>query len=108
MRLPSLDEHALLLMWVQLLVIVAVALGLGTGLVLPKDFRGHGTTTAFVLFIAVSLSISSLPVIAKILDELGFMRRDFGQVTIAVGMVNDLIGWLALGVIAALGRSSHL
>jgi nucleotide-binding universal stress UspA family protein len=29
-------------------------------------------------------------------------------VTIAVGMVNDLIGWLALGVIAALGRSSHL
>ena len=205
MRLPSLDEHALLLMWVQLLVIVAVArglgtamrrigqppvvgellagvllgpsvlakiwpaagqvivphsklgaapintigwvgvafllvltgfetdlkivrklgrpatlvalgglalpfaVGLGTGFVMPKDFRGgHGTTTAFVLFIAVSLSISSLPVIAKILDELGFMRRNFGQVTIAVGMVNDLIGWLALGVIAALGRSSHL
>ena len=83
--------------------------GLGTGLVMPGSFRGsHGTTTAFVLFIAVSLSISSLPVIAKILDELGFMRRNFGQVTIAVGMVNDLIGWLALGVIAALGRSSHL
>jgi Kef-type K+ transport system membrane component KefB len=83
--------------------------GLATGLVMPSSFRGdHGTTTAFVLFIAVSLSISSLPVIAKILDELGFMRRNFGQVTIAVGMVNDLIGWLALGVIAALGRSSHL
>ena len=83
--------------------------GLGTGWVMPSSFRGdHGTTTAFVLFIAVSLSISSLPVIAKILDELGFMRRNFGQVTIAVGMVNDLIGWLALGVIAALGRSSSL
>src|SRR5437763_1180253 len=83
--------------------------GLGTGLIMPGAFRGnHGTTTAFVLFIAVSLSISSLPVIAKILDELGFMRRNFGQVTIAVGMVNDLIGWLALGVIAALGRTSHL
>src|SRR5207302_11131458 len=83
--------------------------GLGTGLLMPHDFRGgHGTTTAFVLFIAVALSISSLPVIAKILDELGFMRRNFGQVTIAVGMVNDLLGWLALGVIAALGKSSHL
>ena len=32
MRLPSLDEHALLLMWVQLLVIVAVARGLGTAM----------------------------------------------------------------------------
>src|SRR3954467_14848853 len=29
MRLPSLDEHALLMMWVQLLVIVAVARALG-------------------------------------------------------------------------------
>lgn len=88
---------------------VPFAIGLGAGFVMPKDFRGgHGTTTAFALFIAVSLSISSLPVIAKILDELGFMRRNFGQVTIAVGMVNDLIGWLALGVIAALGKSSHL
>src|SRR5947209_14114385 len=30
MRLPSLDEHALLLMWVQLLVVVAAARALGT------------------------------------------------------------------------------
>src|SRR5437764_2139393 len=88
---------------------VPFAVGVGAGFLMPSNFRGgHGTTTAFVLFIAVSLSISSLPVIAKILDELGFMRRNFGQVTIAVGMVNDLIGWLALGVIAALGRTSHL
>ncbi len=83
--------------------------GLAVGALMPHSFMGgHGTTTAFVLFIAVSLSISSLPVIAKILDELGFMRRNFGQVTVAVGMVNDLVGWLALGVIAALGRSTQL
>ena len=85
------------------------AAGLGLGPLMPHSFMGgHGTRTAFILFIAVSLSISSLPVIAKILDELGFMRRNFGQMTVAIGMVNDLVGWLALGVIAALGRSSHL
>src|SRR4051812_50039132 len=32
MRLPSLDEHALLMMWVQLLVIVAVARTLGAAM----------------------------------------------------------------------------
>src|SRR3954466_13973380 len=32
MRLPSLDEHALLMMWVQLLVIVAVARSLGAAM----------------------------------------------------------------------------
>ena len=88
---------------------VPFAVGIGIGALMPRSFMGgRGTTTAFILFVAISLSISSLPVIAKILDELGFMRRNFGQVTIAVGMVNDLIGWLALGVIAALGKSSHL
>lgn len=88
---------------------VPFAAGLGVGALMPQSFMGgHGTRTAFVLFVAVSLSISSLPVIAKILDELGFMRRDFGQMTVAVGMVNDLVGWLALGIIAALARSTHL
>lgn len=90
-------------------LLVPFAAGLAVGAAMPHSFMGgHGTRTAFVLFIAVSMSISSLPVIAKILDELGFMRRNFGQLTVAVGMVNDVVGWLALGVIAALGRSSHL
>src|SRR3954468_15462325 len=32
MRLPSLDEHALLMMWVQLLVVVAAARALGVAM----------------------------------------------------------------------------
>lgn len=90
-------------------LLLPFAAGLAIGAVMPHGFMGDkGTAAAFVLFIAISLSISSLPVIAKILEELGFMRRNFAQVTIAVGMVNDLVGWLALGVIAALGRSNSL
>jgi Kef-type K+ transport system membrane component KefB len=88
---------------------VPFAAGLAVGLLMPASLMGeHATKSAFVLFIAVALSISSLPVIAKILSELGLMRRDFAQITVAVGMVNDLVGWLALGIIATLGRSSHL
>ncbi|MHB8681545.1 MAG: cation:proton antiporter domain-containing protein [Acidimicrobiales bacterium] len=84
-------------------LLVPFATGIGVALVLPHSFAGgHATRVAFVVFIALALSISSLPVIAKILDELGFMRRDFGQVTVAVGMVNDLLGWLALGIAAAI------
>src|SRR5690606_20370037 len=47
------------------------------------------------------LAVSSLAVVAKILGELGFMRRDFGQITVAAGMANDVVGWLLLGGIAA-------
>lgn len=88
---------------------IPFAAGIGVGLLMPGYFRGgHGTAVAFVLFIAISLSISSMPVIVRVLEELGFMRRNFGQLTMAVAIVNDLVGWLALGVIATLGRTSQL
>lgn len=83
--------------------------GLAVGFLMPSALRGEdGSHTAFILFIAIALSISSLPVIAKILGELGLMRRNFAQITVAVGMVNDLVGWLALGIVASLGRTSEL
>lgn len=85
---------------------VPFAAGLAVGLLMPDSLMGEeANLMAFVLFIGISLSISSLPVIAKILDELGLMRRNFAQITVAVGMVNDLVGWLALGIIVSLGRT---
>jgi K+:H+ antiporter len=73
-------------------VIVPFVLGLGTGFVLPGEFIGEGQgTVVFALFIGAALSISSLPVIAKILSELGMTRRNFGQLTLAAGMTNDVI-----------------
>ena len=87
-------------------LVLPFAAGLALGASLPDSFVGGRTHRGiFVLFMAVAVSISSLPVIAKILSELGFMRRDFGQATVAVGMVNDLAGWLALGVVAGLAES---
>jgi K+:H+ antiporter len=90
-------------------VIVPFALGLGTGFMLPGEFLGQGKgTVVFALFIAAAMSISSLPVIAKILSELGMTRRNFGQLTLAAGMTNDVIGWLILGVIASMARSGSV
>lgn len=81
--------------------------GLVVGAAVPTFFLGrHAHRGVFVLFMALAMSISSLPVIAKVLSDLDLMRRDFGQVTVAVGMVNDLVGWLALGVISGLATGA--
>lgn len=90
-------------------VLVPFAFGLGTAYLLPASFLGENAQrTVFALFLATALSISSLPVIAKILDELGLTRRNFAQLTIAAGMANDVVGWLLLGAIASLARSGVL
>lgn len=90
-------------------LLVPLAAGIAVGIFLPPLFVGrHATQPVFVLFVAVTMAITALPVISKIIAELGYMRRDFGQLTVAVGTVNDLVGWLALGVLAGLASSGVL
>jgi len=83
-------------------LVVPVAGGLVVGAVMPGLFLGQAERTEFALFMGAALSISSLPVIAKILSDMGYMRRNVGQLTLAAGMANDVVGWVALGIIAGL------
>ncbi|MGB5759674.1 MAG: cation:proton antiporter, partial [Acidimicrobiales bacterium] len=92
---------------------VPFAGGLAAGWFMPDSFYGEidgisPSRLVFTLFIAVSVAVSALAVVAKILGDLGLMRRDVGQITIAVGMANDVIGWIILGVIAGLAASGEL
>lgn len=94
-------------------IIVPFVGGLVVGWIMPDLFYGEidgesPSRLVFTLFIAVSVAVSALAVVAKILGDLGLMRRDVGQITIAVGMANDLIGWIILGVIAGLAASGEL
>ena len=90
-------------------LVVPLAAGLVTGLLLPKDFVGGGADrTVFALFVAAALSVSALAVIARILSELGLMRRDFGQITVAAGMANDVVGWVMLAVFAGFATAGEV
>jgi Kef-type K+ transport system membrane component KefB len=53
----------------------------------------------FALFIGVALSISALPVIARILMDLDLMKTDLGMLIMGSATVNDLIGWSIFAVI---------
>lgn len=56
----------------------------------------------FELFVAVAMSISAIPVIAKVLMDLNLMRRDIGQTILAAGMSDDTTGWILLSIVAGL------
>jgi Kef-type K+ transport system membrane component KefB/nucleotide-binding universal stress UspA family protein len=84
-------------------LVVPLVLGFGTGWIMPETLWGdEANRLGFALFIGVALSISALPVIAKIMVEMDLMRRNVGQLTIAAAMANDLIGWMLLGVVVGI------
>lgn len=75
------------------------AFGYGAVLLYP-EFWGNGKPSGMLaLFMGTALSISALPVIARILMEVDLMRRDVGVVVMSAAMVNDLFGWSLLAVI---------
>lgn len=84
------------------LVVTAVA-----ALWAPQQLRGPvGNDVLFVVFAALVVSVSAIPVIAKILDDLGLLHREVGQLAVGVAVVDDAVVWVGLAVITAtLGRS---
>lgn len=69
----------------------------------PETFVGEGVERSlFAGFFALALSVSALPVVAKILQDLGLMRRNFAQVTLAAGMTMDAVGWLVLAALTGI------
>jgi len=69
----------------------------------PESFVGEGYDRAvFAGFFALALSVSALPVVAKILQDLGFLRRNFGQITLATAMTMDAVGWLILAALSGI------
>jgi Kef-type K+ transport system membrane component KefB/mannitol/fructose-specific phosphotransferase system IIA component (Ntr-type) len=59
----------------------------------------------FALFVGIALSITALPVIAKILVDLNLSKSDLGTLIMASAMLTDLIGWIAFALVLALMSS---
>jgi Kef-type K+ transport system membrane component KefB/mannitol/fructose-specific phosphotransferase system IIA component (Ntr-type) len=53
----------------------------------------------FALFVGTALSISALPVVAKILMDLNLLRSDVGMLVLSSAMFDDLVGWILFSIV---------
>lgn len=84
-------------------LVLPFASGLVLAFLVPADLVGDpDRRVVFALFLATALSVSAIPVVAKVLMELGLIRRNFGQTVLAAGMVDDTVAWVLLSVVLAL------
>jgi Kef-type K+ transport system membrane component KefB len=56
----------------------------------------------YPLFLAVALSITAIPILGRIMMELGITRTKLGVIAITSAAVNDVVGWTLLAVVSAL------
>ncbi|MFG2986791.1 cation:proton antiporter [Streptomyces sp. NPDC048258] len=70
------------------------------------EVRGEAPTASFVLMMAVSLSISAVPVMARIITARGMQRSRAGGLTLASAVLIDALGWLLLTLAVCLSSGS--
>ncbi|GMA51777.1 integral membrane ion exchanger [Alicyclobacillus contaminans] len=84
---------------------------LSTYLFDPTQFLGpKDNILALKIVVAISIAVTSIPVISKIFSDLGIMHSRFAKIIVAVAGVHDLILWVALAIAAGLvsSRSGHV
>ena len=92
-------------------LVIPFGLGFLTPFMFPSFFEWGNPTEKILMgiFIGTSMSITALPVIARILMDMNMMRSRFGVLIIASAMINDLIGWLIFTVVLSMmGRQNEL
>lgn len=62
----------------------------------------------FNLFVATAMSVSAIPVVAKVLMDLGLMRRTIGQTILASGMVDDTVAWTLLSIVLGIAAADQI
>jgi Kef-type K+ transport system membrane component KefB/nucleotide-binding universal stress UspA family protein len=84
-------------------MIIPFASGFALGMFTPAEFLADpNRRILFSLFLATAMSISAMPVIAKILMDLELTKRNIGVVILSAGVVDDTTGWLILSLIAGI------
>jgi Kef-type K+ transport system membrane component KefB len=73
--------------------------GFALGEMLPDALLPNpGARLVTAIFLGTALSISSVKIVAMVVREMNFMRRDLGQIIVASAILEDTIGWMIIAV----------
>lgn len=109
MNLTFLKQQARNVISVSLFgILVPFLLGTGTVLLFPGIWGSQACSqTVLAIFIGVAISISALPVIARILMDLGILQSKLGTLILSAATINDLCGWVMFSFVLSGFNTNH-
>ena len=80
-------------------IVIPFACGFALGEFLPQEMLPRPDLRLITsLFLGTALSISSVKIVAMVVREMNFMRRNVGQVIVASAIIDDTIGWIIIAI----------
>jgi Kef-type K+ transport system membrane component KefB len=82
-------------------ILAPFLLGISIGYLSAPVLAGNIAPLGYILFCGVALSITAMPVLARIMLEFDLTRTLVGTITISAAAVNDVVGWTLLAIVSA-------
>src|SRR3954468_24934615 len=80
-------------------IVLPFACGMLVGHFLPEALLPDPNKRIITsLFLGTALAISSVKIVASVVRDMGFLRRNVGQVILASAIVDDTIGWIIIAI----------
>ncbi len=90
-------------------IVVPFCCGFAVGQFLPETLLPHPEQRLVAsLFLGTALSISSVKIVAVVVREMNFTRRNVGQIIVATAVIDDTIGWIIIAIIFSLASRGTL
>ena len=90
-------------------VAIPLACGVALGAMLPASLLPNPQARVVTaLFLGIALSISSVKIVAIVVGEMNFMRRDIGQIIVASAILEDTIGWILVAIAFGLASAGSI
>ncbi len=67
-----------------------------------------GQRTPLLIVVSIAMAVTSIPVISKILYDLGILQTRFARLVLGVAVMEDIVLWAVLAVATALARSGSI
>jgi len=73
--------------------------GFALGQILPDSLLPNPSARVVAgLFLGTALSISSVKIVAMVVREMNYLRRNLGQIIVSSAIIEDTIGWLIIAL----------
>jgi len=82
-------------------------LGLLRVLNLRSSWGPHGNAASFLLVFAIAMAVTSIPVISKIMHDLGILDTAFARVVLGVAVAEDVVLYVILAVALGLAQGNQ-
>ncbi len=87
-------------------IIIPFALGIGLSYFIYKEFAPDGVQfSSFALFIAIAMSITAFPVLARIVQERNLHKTKLGTIVITCAAADDITAWCILAAVIAIVKA---